>query len=155
MTIYSWLNHRLNPFKLKSSAAVLLRTQAALRNAAFSSCAHRICQQNVAKRMAVAKPSGIWRQLGNILQREKDFDLCRFCSATRQFHVVGKSVRFQEEKKPETLQDLVEATEKPETAVTVGQKGIATIETLPQSAFLIEMHLPCSYLVHLGEAFTP
>lgn len=119
-----WLNKCLNPFKLKNPSAFSLRTQVLLRNAAFSSCAHRIYEQNLTKQMVhESKPRKIYGQYCNILQREKDLDLCTFGSVTRQFHGSSSSVRFQEEKKPESLQELVEATERPQTALTVSQKG--------------------------------
>ena len=129
MTIF-WLNKCLNPFKLKSPSSFLLRTPFLLRNAAFSSCAHRNHQQNLTKQTAVeTKPIIIWGQHCNILQREKVLNLCTFCSATRQFHGSSSSVKYQEEKKPESLQELVETTEKTQTAVTVSQKGI--LDRLP------------------------
>jgi hypothetical protein len=125
MTIF-WLNHRLNPLKLKNPAAFLVRSQVVLRNAAFSSCVHRIYKQNAAKQTVVVKGSRVWGKEGNILQHLEGLNVCRFCSARRQFHGGGTSVRLREEKKPETLQELVEATERPESAVTVGQKGMDT-----------------------------
>ena len=47
----------------------------------------------------------------------------KFPVSIRNFHGSQTLARNDEEKKPETLQELVETSEKQETAVTVGQKG--------------------------------
>ena len=124
MTLF-WLNKSLNPIKLKTPLPLSLRTQVLLRNAAFCS---RIDSQ------ILTKPKGregkIWRKYCNVLQRETSLDLCTFTLAARKFHGSGSSVRYQEEKKPESLQELVEATERPQTALTVGQKGQGPNEVL-------------------------
>ena len=118
MTIF-WLNKCLDPFKLKNPLSLSLRTCVFLRHSSFSS---QIDAQSLTSK-AKGHEGKIWRRQHNILQRERNWDLSAFTSAARQFHGSSASVRYQEEKKPETLQELVEATERPQTALTVGQKG--------------------------------
>ena len=113
MTIF-WLNKCLDPFKLKNPLSLSLRTCVFMRNASY-----RIDAQSLSK----GREGKIWRRQYNVLQRETNWDLSAFTSAARQFHGSSASVRYQEEKKPETLQELVETTERPQTALTVGQKG--------------------------------
>ena len=57
-----------------------------------------------------------------------------FSASARLFH--KSSAREQEEKKPETLQELVETTERPQTAVTVSQKGMIMFKFIGRSMML-------------------
>ena len=117
-----WLNKCFKkPFKLKNSLTLSLRTHVLLGNAALSSCSHRFSKQDSIKRATRERnPRRItWGQYYRIFQPGKDVN---FSASARLFH--KSSTRDQEEKKPETLQELVETTERPQTAVTVSQKGI-------------------------------
>lgn len=124
MTIF-WLNKGLNPLKLKYSSAFSISTISVLRNAAFSSYPLRTFGQNVNKPIALdGKALG---QYCNILQQRKDLVLRTLCSITRQFHGNSASVRYHEEKKPESLQELVKSTEKEQKALTTAQKGVVVM----------------------------
>lgn len=120
------INKCLKPFKRKNIVAFSSKAQALLKNHATSSCAQRIFSQKFGKQNAHNKTSKTWGRHGESFQREMNLSLCGFYSVTRQFHGGTTSVIFQREKKPESLQELVEmeSTETTQTAVTVRQKGI-------------------------------
>lgn len=61
----------------------------------------------------------------NEIERTKCLPLLQKRSLSlRQFHGRASNVKYEKDKKPETLQELVEATDGTQTALTVGQKGI-------------------------------
>ncbi|XP_028392011.1 mitochondrial import inner membrane translocase subunit Tim21-like [Dendronephthya gigantea] len=119
--IIFWLNKGLNPFKVNYSSAFSINSISVLRNAVFSSHPTRNYGQNVNK-PSTLNSNALREYCINILQRRKGFVLCSFCTITRQFHGGNASVRFQEKKKPDSLQELVESTEKQQTALTTSQK---------------------------------
>lgn len=73
--------------------------------------------------------------------------ICRHNSVSaRNFHTSFSFAKSEEKKKPETLQELVEATEKQETALTVGQKG----RYIFMSYWASRLYYLASYLVTLS-----
>ncbi|XP_046842553.1 mitochondrial import inner membrane translocase subunit Tim21-like isoform X2 [Xenia sp. Carnegie-2017] len=74
----------------------------------------------------------------NEIERTKGFPLLQKRSLSlRQFHGRASNVKYQKAKKPETLQELVEATDGTQTAVTVGQKVVQAGKDVSYFAILL------------------